>query len=58
MLEKPKIDIETIRVSRTVLLDKIEISSLKKDDDIPVHRPRGRMVRRAGITVERPPKPK
>ncbi|XP_053401944.1 regulator of G-protein signaling protein-like [Mercenaria mercenaria] len=56
MLEVEKIDIEKLKVSRKVLWEPIDISIFKKDDDIP--RGRGRMIRRAGVIIERPRRPK
>lgn len=60
--EKPKIDIETIKVSRAVFLEKIDLASIKnkeaEKDTEPVPKPRSRMVRRCGLNIDRPKKPK
>ncbi|XP_052818181.1 uncharacterized protein LOC128244204 [Mya arenaria] len=64
LTEKPKIDIETIKVSRRVLcIEEVDYSSFKRKNttdkpEVEV-KPRGRIVsRRIGAAAERPPKPK
>lgn len=55
LLHKPKIDIETIQVSRRVILEAPEVNALKKN-----HRSRLQrlVLRRRGILIERPTRPR
>lgn len=59
LVEYQKINIETVRVSRKVILDKIDLSTIvKKDDTDRTMRSNRLIVRRNGMVLERPTKPK
>lgn len=58
-MEKPKINIETIRVSRKVDIQKVDLSAFKpKDRSETDPKYRARMTRRNGLIIDRPTKPK
>lgn len=56
LLNKPKIDIETIKVSRRVLLDTPEVSAIERGQFRS--RLQRLVLRRRGILIERPTRPR
>lgn len=56
LLNKPKIDIETIKVSRRVLLDTPEVSAMERGQFRS--RLQRLVLRRRGILIERPTRPR
>lgn len=56
LLNKPKLDIETIKVSRRVLLDTPEVSAIERGQFRS--RLQRLVLRRRGILIERPTRPR